>query len=121
MFNEEIKRRRIAKIKSKLYHKIKKRQKLRDESKRIEGMNSEEKNEYLEKLAKQRIHERITLRHKSKNKHIQELLRFSKGNKNSIQDSINEVNKIRREQLEKVNEAFLEKMSEEYDEDNYRE
>lgn len=49
------------------------------------------------------------------------MLRFSKGNKNSIQDSINEVNKIRREQLEKVNEAFLEKMSEEYDEDNYRE
>lgn len=75
-------------------------------------MNSQEKNEYLEKLAKQRIHERITLRHKSKNRHIQDLLRFSKGNKDSIQDSINEVNKIRREQLEKVNEAFLEKMSE---------
>ena len=29
-FNEEIKRRRISKIKSKLYHKIKKRQKMRE-------------------------------------------------------------------------------------------
>jgi U3 small nucleolar RNA-associated protein 14 len=34
-FNEEVKRRRIAKIKSKLYHKIKKRQKMRDEAKRV--------------------------------------------------------------------------------------
>ena len=34
-FNEEIKRRRIAKIKSKLYHKIKKRQKQREEAKRV--------------------------------------------------------------------------------------
>jgi hypothetical protein len=30
------------------------------------------------------------------------------------------VNKIRRQQLEKVNEAFMDKMSEEYDEENYR-
>lgn len=44
VFNEEIKRRRIAKIKSKLYHKIKKRQKLREEAKRIDGMDAEEKN-----------------------------------------------------------------------------
>lgn len=75
----------------------------------------------MQKLAKQRIHQRITLRHKTKNKHIQDLLRFSKGNKNTIQDSINEVNRIRRQQLEKVNETFLDKMSEEYDEENYRE
>lgn len=43
VFYEEIKRRRIAKIKSKVYHKIKKRQKLREEEKRVETMSPHEK------------------------------------------------------------------------------
>ena len=83
-------------------------------------MDAEDRSQYMQKLAKQRIHERITLRHKTKKKHIQDLLRFSKGNKNNIQDSINEVSRIRREQLEKVNQAFMDKISEEYDDENYR-
>lgn len=49
------------------------------------------------------------------------MLRFSKSNKNAIQDSINEVNLIRKQQLEKVNEINLEQMSEEYDDEKYRE
>jgi U3 small nucleolar RNA-associated protein 14 len=40
-FNEEIKRRRMAKIKSKLYRKIKKRQKLREEVKRVGDLQGE--------------------------------------------------------------------------------
>lgn len=65
----------------------------------------------MEKLAKQRVYERITLRHRSKNKHIQNLLRFSKNNKDTIQNTLNEVNAIRQQQLEKVNEEFRERMS----------
>jgi hypothetical protein len=38
---------------------------------------------------KNRIKERISLRHNSKNKHIQNLLRFNKFNKDSIQDAMN--------------------------------
>lgn len=52
-------------------------------------MNPAEKNNYIEKLTKQRIKERITLRHNTKNKHIQNLLRFNRNEKNSIQNSIN--------------------------------
>jgi U3 small nucleolar RNA-associated protein 14 len=101
IFYEEIKRRRISKIKSKLYHKIKKRQRLREEEKRVETLSPHEKSEYVEKLMKNRIQERISLRHNTKNKHIQNLLRFSKFNKDSVQDAINEVNQIRHKQLEK--------------------
>ena len=38
-------------------------------------------------------------------------MRFQKGDKNTIQNSINELNKIRREQLEKLNEEMLKDMS----------
>lgn len=88
-FNEEIKKRRMAKIKSKLYRKIKKRQKLREEAKRVGELQGEERRDYIEKLAKQRMKERITLRHRSKSQHIQNLLRFSKSNKQGIQDTLN--------------------------------
>ena len=40
----------------------------------------------------------------TKNKHIQNLLRFGKHNKQSVQDAINEVNHIRQQQLEKNNQ-----------------
>lgn len=47
IFYEEQKRRRISKIKSKLYHKIKKRQKQREEIKKLDQMTPQEKNEYI--------------------------------------------------------------------------
>lgn len=72
-------------------------------------------------MTKNRIKERITLRHKTKNKHIQNLLRFNKNEKNGIQSSINEVNELRAKQLEKVNEHMLDDISEEYDDENFRE
>lgn len=58
------------------------------------------------------------MRHKIKNKHIQDLMRFQKGDKNVVQNSINELNKIRREQLEKLNDELLKDISEEYDDEN---
>lgn len=48
-------------------------------------MDHEEKVEMVEKLTKRRIQERINQRHHSKNKHIQNLMRYSKNSKNSIQ------------------------------------
>jgi hypothetical protein len=66
---------------------------------------------------KNRIKERINLRHNSKNKHIQNLLRFSKYNKDGVQEAMNEVNQIRQKQLErnKIDEEILGNLSEEYD------
>ena len=52
-------------------------------------MSAHQKSEYLEKLMKNRIKERINLRHNSKNKHIQNLLRFSKYNKDGVQEAMN--------------------------------
>lgn len=75
----------------------------------------------MEKLTKNRIKERINLRHKTKNKHIQNLLRFNKNEKNNIQKSINEVNEIRAQQLEKINDKMIDEISEEYDDENFRE
>ena len=84
-------------------------------------MNQTEKNDYIENLTKKRIKERITLRHKTKNKHIQNLLRFNRSEKNGIQSSINEVNETRRKELERVNQDMLEQISEDYDDENFRE
>lgn len=64
---------------------------------------------------KQRIKERITLRHSTKSKHIQNLLRFNRNEKNSIQNTINEINDLRHKNLEKLNEDMMEEVSEEYD------
>lgn len=85
-------------------------------------MSPHEKSEYLEKLMKNRIKERINLRHNSKNKHIQNLLRFSKYNKDGVQEAMNEVNQIRQKQLERnrIDEEILGNLSEEYDDENYR-
>lgn len=102
VFYEEMKRKRISKIKSKLYHRIKKRQRVRAEMDKYNEMPNEQKEEELEKLRSKRALERISLRHKTKSRHIQDLMRFSKGSKNKIQDSINELNRIRKEQLERL-------------------
>ena len=90
-----------------MYHKIKKRQKMREEVKKVDQMTPAEKNEYIEGLTRKRIKERISLRHNSKNKHIQNLLRFNRSEKNGIQTTMNEVNEIRRKELERVNQNLL--------------
>jgi U3 small nucleolar RNA-associated protein 14 len=41
VFYEEIKRRRISKIKSKLYHRIKKRQRMKEELNKFNNMEEE--------------------------------------------------------------------------------
>ena len=90
MFQQEIKNKRIAKIKSKLYHKIKKRQKQRAELKEMNGMTGEMQNQEAEKLAEERAQERIGMRHKTKSKHIQHMLKYA--DKKTYQQSLNDVN-----------------------------
>ena len=52
-------------------------------------MNAEEKSEYADKIIKRRVKERITLKHKTKSKYIEKMMRYAKGNQKNIQDSIN--------------------------------
>lgn len=101
MFQQEIKNKRLSKIKSKLYHKIKKRQKQRAEIKAFDNMDEEMREKELEKLAEQRAEERIGMRHKTKSKHIQHMLKY--GDKKTYQQSLNDINHQRQALLKKVN------------------
>ena len=100
MFQQEIKNKRIAKIKSKLYHKIKKRQKQRAEFKEMNAMTGEMQNEEADKLAGERAEERIRMRHKTKSKHTQHMLKYA--DKKTYQQSLNDVNHQRQAILRKL-------------------
>ena len=56
----------------------------------MNGMTGEMQNQESEKLAEERAHERIGMRHKTKSKHIQRLLKYA--DKKTYQQSLNDVN-----------------------------
>ena len=60
---------------------------------------------------KKRIEERINLRHKNKSKYVQKLMRFNKNDRKGEQDSINELNQIRKKELEKVDPELIDEIS----------
>lgn len=76
---KELKQKRIKKIKSKLYHKIKKRQLERQQNDQLAEAINNNKNvlyEELEKLEYKRAHERATLKHSNNNKYTKFLKRY---------------------------------------------
>ena len=81
LFNQELKNKRIARIKSKLYHKIKRKAKEKEEAKLIQELeliDPAAAKEYMEKLEEKRVEERISLRHGSTSKFAKSLKRFGK-------------------------------------------
>eukprot|EP00605_Chrysophyceae_sp_TOSAG23-4_P000545 GSChrysophyteH1.ASY1.ANO1.614.1 assembled CDS len=91
LFYEQMKRHRINKIKSKAYHRIKKRQRVRKGQET--ALLAEQDPELLQKLqddaATKRVRERMSLRHKSSGKFAKEMLRHGHGNK-SMREAYNE-------------------------------
>ncbi|KAE9556278.1 hypothetical protein FO519_000461 [Halicephalobus sp. NKZ332] len=80
---QEAKFRRQAKIKSKAYHRIKKRQKRRETIKDFEELlakDPEAAKEKLEQLETDRAYERAVLRHRGQNKFSKELRQFASRN-----------------------------------------
>ncbi|KAJ2483777.1 hypothetical protein IWW56_000154 [Coemansia sp. RSA 2131] len=80
MFRSERKAKRSAKIKSKVYHRILKKEKLRGQEKALEQMQTEDPEMYamlVEKMARNRAEERMTLRHKNTGKWAQAMSRRS--------------------------------------------
>jgi len=76
---KELKQKRIKKIKSKLYHKIKKRQVERKKGEEFAEALKNNKNllyEELEKLEYKRAQERATLKHSTDNKYAKVLKRY---------------------------------------------
>ncbi|KAI9906290.1 hypothetical protein PsorP6_016484 [Peronosclerospora sorghi] len=69
LFYEEQKTKRVKKIKSKLYHKIRKAQHERAHDVRA-GLDPERAREVKEQLASKRAHERLTLKHRNTSKWV---------------------------------------------------
>lgn len=94
LFRQEMKNRRISKIKSKLYHKIKKREKDREEKKLIdylEQIDPEAANVYREKEEQKKVEERLRQRHASNNKFAKKLKRFGMMENENIRETFNEM------------------------------
>ena len=103
LFYQDLKNKRISKIKSKLYHKIKKKQKQKLQQKIVEenGQVAFIEQE-IEGIRRKRAEERISQRHQTKSKNMRNLLKYA--DKKSVQMTMNEVNQQRREILQKVYE-----------------
>lgn len=81
LFRQELKNKRLARIKSKLYHKIKRKAKEKDEKKLLEELeliDPQAAKEYRDRIEEKRVEERISLRHGSTSKFAQSLKRYGK-------------------------------------------
>lgn len=79
LFRQEIKNKRIKKIKSKLYHKLKKREKQREETKMrtyLEEVDPEAAAQLAEKDELKMAEERLRLRHGGHKKWARDMRRF---------------------------------------------
>ncbi|KAJ1964361.1 hypothetical protein GGI12_001474 [Dipsacomyces acuminosporus] len=88
MFRSEQKAKRMAKIKSKAYRRILKKEKMRAKDQEMQRLQQEDPEMYemlMEKMAQSRAEERMTLRHKNTGKWAKETLKRSHGDEESQQ------------------------------------
>ena len=94
LFKNEIKNRRVAKIKSKLYHKIKNRDKDREEKKlrdHLELIDPEAAALYREKEELKKVEERLRVRHGAQSKFAKNLKRFKNMDDKDTRDAYHKV------------------------------
>lgn len=80
LFQRELKSKRVAKIKSKLYHKIKKKQNEREEIKiltQLQEVDPSAVKEYVEKKKLDRIEERLNLKHSLNSKFAKTIKKYN--------------------------------------------
>ncbi|KAJ3683697.1 hypothetical protein LUZ60_013924 [Juncus effusus] len=75
LFRHELKAKRIKKIKSKTYHKILKKDRMKAEQSQLEMMDPEAAKENARKLELKRAEERLTLKHKNSSKWAKRILK----------------------------------------------
>lgn len=105
LFQKEKDNKRKAKIKSKLYHKIKKKQREREEKMLLEKLGEvdpEAVNNYLEKKNMDRIKERIELKHSFNSKFNKTVKRYNLQNDLNVKEAIKENLKLRDELMKKI-------------------
>jgi U3 small nucleolar RNA-associated protein 14 len=119
LFQKEHDSKRKAKIKSKLYHKIKKKQREREEKDLLEKLGEVDPNAvnaYLEKKSIDRIKERIELKHSFNSKFNKTVKRYNLQSDLNVKEAIKENFKLRDELLKKVEGRDME--NEEDDSEN---
>jgi U3 small nucleolar RNA-associated protein 14 len=105
LFQQELKNKRQSKIKSKLYHKIKNKQKEREEKillEQLEEVDGDAVRDYLEKKKMQRIKERIELKHSFNSKFNKTVKRYNLHKDDNVKEAIKENFKLRDELLKKI-------------------
>jgi len=101
---EEIKNRRIAKIKSKLYHKIKRKNKEKEEKllmEQLEQIDPETAQKLKMKEEEKRVEERIRMRHSMKSKYAKNLMRFANEKDENAKQGLKDLIRIRDERKSK--------------------
>ncbi|KAJ2896105.1 hypothetical protein GGI21_005077, partial [Coemansia aciculifera] len=102
MFRSERKAKRMAKIKSKAYRRILKKDKDRAQEKALERLQEEDPEMHqmlVEKMARSRAEERMSLRHKNTSKWARELSKRSHGDddaRQALRDQIDQQDALRR-------------------------
>lgn len=94
LFRQEIKNRRISKIKSKLFHKLKKKEREREEDKIRQYMaevDPEAAKAYTEKAELKKVEERLRMRHGTGTKFAKNLKRFRGMNDQETRDAYHQI------------------------------
>ncbi|SSD60295.1 related to U3 small nucleolar RNA-associated protein 14 [Saccharomycodes ludwigii] len=91
MFREERKARRIKKIKSKAYHRVKKKEMLRNKALISEDADQDSDEEASEKHDIQRAKERMTLKHKTTSKWAQDMIKHGMTKDQSTREEMEEM------------------------------
>jgi U3 small nucleolar RNA-associated protein 14 len=105
LFRQELKNKRLAKIKSKLYHKIKRKARDKQESKLLEELelvDPEAAKEYRDRIEEKRVEERISLRHGTTSKFAKNLKRYGKFNEEGTKQAYFELIRQRDELKKKT-------------------
>ncbi|KAI9500594.1 Utp14 protein-domain-containing protein [Coemansia spiralis] len=102
MFRSEQKAKRMAKIKSKAYRRILKKDKARAEDKALEKLKEDDPEMYamvMDKMAQSRAEERMTLRHKNTSKWAREMSKRSHGDsetQEALRDQLDQHDELKR-------------------------
>jgi U3 small nucleolar RNA-associated protein 14 len=94
LFRQEIKNRRVSKIKSKLFHKLKKKENDREASKLEQYMaevDPEAAKAYKEKAELKKVEERLRMRHGTDGKYAKNLKRFRGMDDKETRDAFHQI------------------------------
>ena len=121
LLQKEIENKRKAKIKSKLYHKIKKNKKIKEENELLEQLGEidpEAVQKYIEKKRIDRVQERMQLKHGLNSKFQKIIKRFHFDKDQQVKEAIKDNFQLRDKLLQKIQGKENDNENEEDEEDN---